>query len=134
MKKILLGLIITLSGLMADFSHLSAEQVQKMLDDKVVVVDIRTPMEWAETGVVPGSKLIEFFDMTGQYDIEKWMGEFEKYVTSKEQPFVLVCRTASRTKIVGNFLAQMLGYKHVNELDGGVVAWHHVGKTFQKIK
>ncbi|MCH9814232.1 MAG: rhodanese-like domain-containing protein [Epsilonproteobacteria bacterium] len=85
------------------------------------IVDIRTPGEWEQTGVIPGTTKIMFFDDRGSYNIEKFMAEFTKVVKDKNQPFVLVCRTASRTKVVGHFLTNDMGYTKARELGGGIM-------------
>ena len=113
---------------------ISPAELQKLLDEGVVAIDIRTPMEWQQTGLVPGSKPLMFFDMYGNYDIENFMKEFEKLVPTKDTPFVLVCRTGSRTATVGNFLANQMGYKNAMHLAGGIYAWHGEGKEFEPYK
>jgi rhodanese-related sulfurtransferase len=97
------------------------------MQKNVPIIDIRTPGEWRETGVIKGSHKLMFFNDRGGYDIDKWMSEFNKIVKDKDQPFVLVCRTASRTKMVGRFLSGQMGYKNVLELKGGITNWirHH---------
>jgi len=119
MKKFILLIIGVVMALYADFKSIDYKDIETKLGKDTVLIDIRTPGEWAETGIIPGSKKIMFFDDRGGYDVQKWMEEFSKYVTSKEQPFVLVCRTASRTKMVGQFLEQQ-GYKNVYDLKGGI--------------
>ncbi len=118
MKKIALLILSTLS-LFADFKHIDFKDI-KNLGSNVVLIDIRTPQEWKKTGVIPGSKKIMFFDKKGNYDARAWLNEFSKYVKNKKQPFVLICRTGHRTKIVGNFLNKQMGYKNVYDLKGGI--------------
>lgn len=108
---------------MAELIDLNPKDVEKLKNDGVVVIDIRTAPEWSQTGIIEGSKLITFFDMYGRYDIDKFMKEFSKYVPSKDTKFILVCRTGSRTKTVGDFLANQLGYKNAMHLKGGIYAW-----------
>ena len=79
-------------------------------------------------GTIENSHKLTFFDAFGSYDIEKWMGEFTKIVRSKEQPFILVCAHANRTKSVGEMLGIQFGYKYVWELDGGInYGWLDLG-------
>jgi len=82
---------------------LSPQEVKEAQEQGAVLIDIRTPLEWQQTGVVPGSKLLTFFDDYGNYDIEKFMEEFQKLVPTKDTPFVLICRTGSRTATVEFF-------------------------------
>lgn len=96
--------------------------VEKMINDNIVMIDVRRPDEWVRTGVIKNAHLITFFDEFGDYDIEKWMAEFEKLVTSKEQTFVLICAHANRTRNIGNFLLAQ-GYKNTAHLYGGMALW-----------
>jgi len=113
---------------MADLKDLTPKDVEYFKNKGVVIIDIRTEPEWKETGIIEGSKLITFFDMYGRYDIEKFIKKFSKYVPNKDTKFILVCRTGSRTKIVGDFLANQLGYKNAMHLAGGIYAWMRENK------
>lgn len=92
---------------------------QKILDSKIPIVDIRTPGEWVETGIVKNSITIMFWDEKGGYDVNAFLTELNKKVDTKK-PFALICRTGSRTSIVADFLAKKLHYDVVNIL-GGIV-------------
>ena len=95
---------------------------KELIEKKVPIVDIRTPGEWKETGLVKGSIPIQFFNEQGQYDIQSFLKELnEKVDTSKE--FVLICRTGSRTQMVGMFLSDKLNYKVIDIKDGIVHAY-----------
>ena len=120
-KKILL-LIVTLQAILfADFTSIGADDLKKLQAENVPVIDIRTPGEWKETGVIPGSHKIMFFDERGNYNVQKFLDALHKVAPDKNKPVVLVCRTASRTKIVGDFLSKQVGYKKVKDLKGGIM-------------
>ncbi len=120
-KKILL-LIVTLQAILfADFTSIDADELKKLQAENVPVIDIRTPGEWKETGVIPGSHKIMFFDERGNYNVQKFLDALHKVAPDKNKPIVLVCRTASRTKIVGDFLSKQVGYKKVKDLKGGIM-------------
>ncbi len=129
MKKILLLLALAYTFLLADFKGVDAAQLETLAKQGVPVIDIRTPSEWRETGIIPGSHLIMFYDYQGRYDLAKWMSAFKKVVKNKHQPFILVCRSASRTKTVGRYLAHELGYDKAMELTDGIMfGWIAKGK------
>jgi len=91
----------------------------ELITQKVPIVDIRTAPEWEETGVVKGTIAITFFSELGQYDIPAFLKELNAKVdTSKE--FALICRTGSRTGMVGTFLSDKLKYK-VLDIQGGIL-------------
>ena len=94
---------------------------KKLLTDKIPIVDIRTPPEWVETGLIKGAIPIMFFDQRGRYNIRAFLHQLKKKVDTTK-PFAIICLTGSRTKILGSFLAQELNYKVTNLLGGMVFA------------
>jgi len=116
MKKIfLVFLMLSLS--------LIAEVINQPLDKNLVnscipIVDIRTPGEWKETGIIKGSIPIMFFDERGNYDVRGFLQELNNKVDTQKK-FALICRSGSRTGMVSAFLSQKLGYSVIN-LVGGI--------------
>jgi len=115
------------------FTTLSTEEFIKKQEQNCPVIDIRRADEWDYYGVIEGSHKITFFDESGQYNIEEFMNEFTKVVADKEQPFILVCAHARRTKAVAEFLALQLKYENVYELDGGI-NWGWIDKGYKTVK
>ncbi len=103
--------------------NLTSDELLTAQEKGIVIIDIRTPEEWAEVGTVPNVHRIMFFNQKRQAKINEFMVEFEKLVANKEQPFVLVCRTGSRTGRVTKFLDQKLGYKNGAHLSKGMKQW-----------
>ncbi len=99
---------------------------------KLKIIDIRTPHEWRETGIVKGSYTLTFFDERGNYDTEDFLNSLNKIV-KKDEKFALICRTGSRTGMVSNFLGNKLNY-HVINLRGGIVNLLKNGYVTQKYK
>lgn len=102
---------------------LPAKKVEAMINDNVVMIDVRREDEWNYTGIVKNAHKMTFFDMFGNVDLPTWMKEFEKLVTSKNQTFVLICAHANRTRTIGNYLIEQYGYENVAHLAGGMAAW-----------
>ena len=119
MKKILLIILATIS-LMANLKEINEKELQKMQQEGVVVVDIRTPQEWKQRGIIKGSHPIMFFTPTGQADIANFMFELGHIVKDKEQPIIIYCAHANRTKELGNWLLNNMSFKNVYELKGGI--------------
>jgi len=110
------------------FTSLSTDDFLEKLEDGYAVIDVRRQDEWNATGIIEGSEKITFFDETGQYNAQAFLDAFSKVVTQKGQPFILVCAHANRTKSIGEFLGLKMGYKHVFELDGGIIdGWIDLG-------
>lgn len=103
-------------------AELQPKIVEKMIDDNIVMIDVRRKEEYKRTGVIRNAHLLTFFDEFGNYDMESWMKEFEKIVNSKEQTFILICAHTNRTRVIGNFLIEQ-GYKNTAHLFGGMALW-----------
>lgn len=87
-------------------------------ESDMIVVDIRTEPEWRQTGIVPGSKCITFFDAYGNYDAAGFLQQIDD-LGGREAHIGLICRTATRTHQVAMFMHQQ-GYK-VQNLLGGIM-------------
>lgn len=121
MKKILLSLLLVGSWLFASVKDEEASQA--LLNSKIPIVDIRTPSEWKETGLLQGSIPIMLFDEKGQYDLNDFLQKLNSAVDTKK-PFAIICRTGSRTKILASFLSQKMNYDVVNIKSGILYAKH----------
>ncbi len=120
---ICLLLILLTSTSKGEVLNLTPKELIAEQQKGTVIIDIRTPQEWIETGTIKKAKRIMFFNQQRQPVVAQFMAEFEKVVTSKDQPFVLVCRSGSRTKAVTNFLDKKLGYSHGAHLAKGMKQW-----------
>ncbi|WP_434581376.1 rhodanese-like domain-containing protein [Sulfurimonas sp. NW15] len=116
MKKAILLLMLFALSLAAEVKN---EYIsQELLKQNIPIVDIRTPGEWKETGLLKGAIPIMFWDAKGNYDVRKFLNELHKKVDTTK-PFALICHTGSRTSIVAPWLAKEFGYKVIN-LKGGM--------------
>lgn len=131
MKSFLLFILLSVFAF-ADFKGLNPLELESKIKENVIVIDIRTPPEWKELGIVPTSKKIMFFDEKGKYNVQEWMDKFTSHVKDKEQAFILVCRSGNRTGVVGNFLSKKLGYKNVFHLENGIKSWIKENKEVVK--
>jgi rhodanese-related sulfurtransferase len=124
LKKVFLALMILAVSLFAQYKseYLSKE----ILQSGMPIVDIRTPGEWRETGLLKGAIPIMFFHPDGSYDTRAFLRELNAKVDTKK-PFAIICRTGSRTSMVGPWLAKELHYD-VTNLEGGMMyAIHKLG-------
>jgi rhodanese-related sulfurtransferase len=123
MKKILFALLLLGTSLFADMKQVMAtpEFLEKNPDIKII--DIRTPPEWRETGIVKGSYTIVSFTQKGFN--QKFLEELDK-VVKKDETFALICRTGSRTAEVSKWLAYDKGYNVIN-LKGGLMHMKKMG-------
>lgn len=115
--------VIFSSNLFAEFISIGNEDLTKMMQKGVAVIDIRTPPEWKKTGIIPGSHKLMFYDENGHSNPQQWLQEFNKIVNSNDQPFVLVCHSGGRSEMVGQFLDDKVGMKRVYHLKDGISSW-----------
>jgi len=123
MKKIFFVLMLTVSSLMAELTQVWA--TPQFVEKKMKIIDIRTPAEWKETGIVEGSYTIMFFDEKGNFNLEIFLRQLDM-VVKKDEPFALICRVGSRTGMVSEFLSERLGY-NVTNLKGGIMKMIYEG-------
>lgn len=116
MRISLIAIILSAATLMADYTHQPIDQ--KLIDSKIKIIDIRTPGEWKTTGLVKGALPIMFFDEKGNYDMNAFLVELNKKVKKNER-FAIMCNSGNRSKVVGTYLGNQLGYS-VIDLDGGI--------------
>ena len=117
MKKIVFLAALLFGSLHAEVINEPADKA--LLAQHIPIVDIRTPGEWKETGVLKGSIPIMFFDERGGYDVDRFMKTLNAKVDTKK-PFALICRTGSRTSMLAPFLSKTFGYTVYN-LQGGIL-------------
>jgi len=135
MFKFLLIISIFYSSLFAEFSEINEKQLQQMIKNGVQVIDIRRDGEFKQTGIIKGAHMLTFFDDKGKYNIPAWMNEFVKIVKTRDEPFVLYCAHANRSKVVGDFLSKELKYEKVYDLKGGIAyGWIDKGLKTVRIK
>lgn len=87
--------------------------VEEMKAAGALIVDIRTPPEWYQTGVIDGAKLITF------QDPQSFIAEIKDDIADGRD-VVLVCRSGSRTQAAGMYLAQMIE-NNVISASGGMI-------------
>lgn len=127
LTSLLLSAAATLS-LAAELLSVTPEQLSEMQAAGALVVDVRTPEEWAKTGLIPGSKGLTFFDGNGKADPAGWLRQLEPLHRRPDQPVILVCRSGNRSATVGTMLAKEAGYPKVYHLDQGLKSWQMAGK------
>ena len=122
-------------------SFISAEELINLSTDQLIalqknqnalVIDIRTEKEWATTGTIPNSHKLQFFSANGKYDAEKWLSDLENLKSSAEQPIILVCRSGSRSGMVGNMLSKQKNMKNIFHLSNGIMPWIKAGNEVNK--
>jgi rhodanese-related sulfurtransferase len=103
-----------LSGLPEGFNTVKAADLNTELAEATppVLVDVRTPDEWAE-GIIAGAIKVE---------LQKVPAELLAQLPAKDAAIVIYCGSGHRGAIVAMYL-NMLGYTNVRNLNGGLGAW-----------
>jgi rhodanese-related sulfurtransferase len=117
LKKILLSFLILSVSLFATVTNQVASQ--KLINSNIPIVDIRTPAEWKETGLLKRAIPIMFFDEKGKYDIDMFLKKLNKAVDTTK-PFAIICRSGNRSRIVSDFLSKNFNYNVIN-LEKGMI-------------
>ena len=118
--KLICFLFITTFSV-ADVINITNEQILKLSKSNIPIVDVRRNSEWHQTGVVPNSILLTFFDKNGNYNFEKWYEKLRLNI-NEEKPIILICRTGRRTKIIAEMMDKKLDNVIYNAKDG-ITSW-----------
>jgi rhodanese-related sulfurtransferase len=117
MKKIFGIYLLTLSIIFSGkaYQNLTPQEFYKEIETKkdVLLIDVRTPMEYEKDGHIKGSKLIPI------QVFAKFLPNLENY---KDKEIFVYCRSGSRSSVVSRFLDKM-GFKKVYNLQGGIIQW-----------
>ncbi len=124
----LLGLLVVLATLVAACSSGSdtatielaapeeAAQVIEADPSGLVVLDIRTPEEFAEARLADAIN-VDFYDADFADQLD---------ALDKDVPYVMYCRTGNRSSDAVKTMKE-LGFVEVWEIDGGIVNWYELG-------
>ena len=103
------------------WAEATTPSINAIIKNNVPIVDIRTSDEWNQTGVIPNSILLTFFKKNGTYNFETWHKELG-YVIDTNKPYVLICRSGRRTKIVSEMIDKKID-KLVYYASFGINSW-----------
>jgi rhodanese-related sulfurtransferase len=101
-----------------------AEAAQHVAAGKAVLIDVREPKEWAETGVAAPAALLALSDLNG--DRKQWKEFLEK---NRDKELILYCRSGTRSGRAAKLLAEE-GYRTLNA--GGFQDWQAAGLPIRK--
>jgi rhodanese-related sulfurtransferase len=124
MRQLFVFFCLALGALLAraEIIDIDNAQLAQLMKSGVTVIDIRTQPEWEETGILPGSKLLTFFDERGKADPAAWLEKLKPLVKPSD-PVIVICRSGNRTNPVNQFLSQQAGYATVYNVKNGIKGW-----------
>lgn len=123
----LILLLLTSLPCRAEIIDIDSEQLARLQASGVPLVDIRTEGEWRETGIVPGSRLLTFFDERGQANPAAWLDQMKR-ISSADKPVAVICRSGNRTQAVSRFLSDQAAYRTVYNVKSGIRQWIKEGR------
>jgi len=101
---------------------ITVEEMDSLLEmEKVQLVDVRTPQEYAE-GHIEGAINIDFSDE----NFEALISEVDK-----SKPVAVYCGRGGRSGKCSAYM-QKAGFTKIYDLDGGITEWKYKGKTLVK--
>ncbi len=111
----------------AEVVNISINELKTMIESEgVVLIDVRTPKEWQQTGIVEGSIPIMFFDEKRKPHVQEWMTQAAPHMKSARE-IILICRSGNRSNIIANYLIQRHGYKRIYNVKTGIQQWLRLG-------
>ena len=122
--------LLTIKIVFADIVNVNNEQIKELSKINIPIVDVRRSSEWDQTGIVPNSILLTFFDKKGNYNFDEWYKQLRLKV-NEGKPIILICRTGRRTRII----AEMMDKKFDNVIynaKGGITSW--IDEKFKIVK
>tara|TARA_A100001015_G_scaffold311297_1_gene414287 strand:+ start:2383 stop:3072 length:690 start_codon:yes stop_codon:yes gene_type:complete len=98
------------------------EMFKRAQMDGAIIIDIRRPDEWMDTGVIEGAITITAFRQNGTLH-PAFQEKFLEIAPSQITPIMLYCQIGGRTANLGNALINQLGYTDVSHLTDGIAGW-----------
>jgi len=119
-KLIFTFLIITKLAF-ADIVNVNNSQIIELSNNNVPIIDVRRSSEWEQTGVIPNSILLTFFDDEGNYDYNQWYTKLLSEINTEEQ-IILICRSGKRSKAIAEMMNSKLDIRIYNAKNG-IISW-----------
>lgn len=125
MKKLIVVLFVSIFALIAcgntggKVNNLSvADFATKISDSSVVLMDVRTPGEFA-SGHIAGATNLDFESGVFDQEIQK---------LDKSKVYAVYCRSGNRSGQATAIMAKD-GFKAIFNLDGGIINWSTSGRA-----
>ena len=128
LRSTLASFIVTATlAIAADVPKISPAEAAKLVAaGRAVLVDVREPNEWAETGVAAPAALLAKSDFDGAQ--QDWKPFLEK---NAGKEIILYCRSGRRAGLIGAALADQ-GVQVANA--GGFQDWADAGLPVRKVE
>ena len=97
---------------------IAADQAMRLaMSGEIVVVDVRSPQEWQQTGVPAGARLVTIHQPDGLIGFIDAMGD--ALGGDRDRPIALICARGNRSSVASSALAEA-GYTQVYNIREGM--------------
>ena len=105
----------------AEIVDVNNEQITELSNSNIPIVDVRRSSEWEQTGVIPNSILLTFFDEEGDYNYHQWYEKLRLEI-DESKPVILICRSGKRSKIIAQMMNENFDHVIYNA-KRGIISW-----------
>ena len=119
--KLIFTFLISTKLAFADIVNVNNSQIIELSNNNVPIIDVRRSSEWEQTGVIPNSILLTFFDDEGNYDYNQWYTKLLSEIKTDEQ-IILICRSGKRSKAIAEMMNSKLDIRIYNAKNG-IISW-----------
>ncbi|MBO6757622.1 MAG: FKBP-type peptidyl-prolyl cis-trans isomerase [Roseibium sp.] len=112
------------------YSDIDNDEIKAALAAGTPVIDIRRPDEWKATGVIPGVRLLTFFDASGNVN-PNFGAELQKVISGPADKVVFICQAGNRSKVLSEYLSGQAGFTNVANVTQGMNGWLGAGETVE---
>lgn len=103
------------------FQSINNDELKALVKEGVKLVDIRTPKEWKETGILEGSLLLPFKMSNGQVN-PKFVQDMQR-IAKPDEKVILICRSGNRSRTASEGLSSRFGYSNIYNVKKGIKHW-----------
>ena len=114
--------LLTMKFAFAKIVDVNNEQIIELSKTNIPIIDIRRSSEWDQTGVVPKSILLTFFDKEGNYNYDEWYEKLRLEI-DEVKPIILICRTGRRTAIIAKMMEIKKFDNVIYNAKSGITSW-----------
>ena len=119
--KFIFCFFISIKLAFAEIVDVNNEQITELSNSNIPIVDVRRSSEWEQTGVIPNSILLTFFDEEGDYNYHQWYEKLRLEI-DESKPVILICRSGKRSKIIAQMMNENFDHVIYNA-KRGIISW-----------
>ena len=119
--KFIVCFLIPIKLAFAEIVDINNEEIIELSNSNIPIVDVRRSSEWEQTGVIPNSILLTFFDKEGDYNYHQWYEKLRLEI-DESNPIILICRSGKRSKIIAQMMNENFDHVIYNA-KRGIISW-----------